>query len=68
MNTVSIVLDHISSYICYYLFSLFTHLQTTSMTGDLSTILKNNYLNTVRFVRMFRDSVDIFEDYLYVVF
>jgi len=31
------------------------------MTGGLSTILKNSYLNTVSFAQMFRDSVDIFK-------
>jgi len=68
MGPISSLYDHILSYNRHCLFSLFTHLQTTSMAGGLSTFMKNNYLNAVSFAQMFQDSVDILEDHLFVVF
>jgi len=62
MGPFSILRDHILSCNHHCLFSLFTHLQTTSMAGGLSTFKKKIKLNTVSFAQMFQDPVDIFGD------
>ena len=59
MGPVSILLDHTSCYNHHCLFSLFTHLKTTSFDVFEKQLFK---LNTVSFTQIFQDSVDIFED------